>query len=85
MVRSLTETSALKIWFLLLSLLHINLCMATPGLGQLIHNLPAKTKKSIRLLEKCNLKITREKCSLLYNDIYIYMPLIHHPTTLLNI
>ena len=47
--------------------------MATPGLGQLIHLLPTYAKKNVRLFEKCCLKLTRERCSVLYNDIYMYI------------
>ena len=59
------------------------------SLGSLIFSLPADHRKSVRELEKISTKITKEKCSLLFNstclkeqilpkytNIYIYIEYI---------
>ena len=63
--RNLIETSVKTCFLFIFS---VYLYMATPGLGQLIHQLPTYAKKNVRLFEKCCLKLTRERCSVLYND-----------------
>ena len=46
---------------------YIKMSVDKLGLGKLLHNLPPDIKKSVRHFEKCNLKLTREMCRVLYN------------------